>query len=100
MKESVVAEIFKAVNVNMLKEEIWGIRNRATNKIIVVGLLDNRIIFADAANWFQAKLWTKKESANEVYRTMCNLSNEFQTNYFVDKLSALELKEYCEVNRI
>ena len=99
MKELIITEIPEATG--MLKEKMrWGIRNRATDKIIVVGLLDNRIIFADAANWFQAKLWTKKESADEVYRTMCNLSNEFQTNYFVDKLSALELKEYCEVNRI
>lgn len=82
----------------MLK--LYGIRNRVTNKIIFVGLLDDRVIFADATNWFQAKVWTKKENVEEVYRIMCNLDNGFQINYFVDKLSDLELKEYCKVNEM
>ena len=84
----------------MLKFDLYGIRNRITDKIIVVGLIDNRVIFADATNWFQAKVWTKREDADEVYRVMCNLDNEFQINYFVDKLSDLELKEYCKANKI
>lgn len=84
----------------MLKFDLYGIRNRVSNKIIVVGLLDDRIIFADATNWFQAKVWTKREDADEVYEIMCNLENGFQINYFVDKLSDLELKEYCKVNKI
>ena len=84
----------------MLKFDLYGIRNRVTDKIIVVGLLDNRVIFADATNWFQAKVWTKKEDADEVYRIMCNLDNGFQINYFVDKLSDLELKEYQKANRL
>ena len=83
----------------MLKFDLYGIRNRVTDKIIVVWLLDDRVIFADATNWFQAKVWTKKEDADEAYRVMCNLDNGFQINYFVDKLSDLELKEYCKVNR-
>ena len=85
---------------DMLKFDLYGIRNRLTDKIIIVGLLDNRVIFADAANWFQAKVWTKREDADEVYRVMCNLDNGFQINYFVDKLSDLELKEYQKVNKI
>ena len=85
---------------DMLKFNLYGIRNRITDKIIVVGLLDDRVIFADATNWFQAKVWTKREDADEVYRIMCNLDNGFQINYFVDKLSDLELKEYCKVNKI
>ena len=85
---------------NLLKINLYGIRNRVTDKIIVVGLLDDRVIFTDATNWFQAKVWTKKEDADEVYRIMCNLDNGFQINYFVDKLSDLELNEYCKVNRI
>jgi hypothetical protein len=84
----------------MLKFNLYGIRNRVTDKIIVVGLLDDRVIFADATNWCQAKVWTKREDADEVYRIMCNLDNGFQINYFVDKLSDLELKEYCKVNNI
>lgn len=40
----------------MLKFGLYGIRNRVSNKIIVVGLLDDRVIFADATNWFQAKV--------------------------------------------
>ncbi len=84
----------------MLKFDLYGIRNRFTDKIIVIGLLDDRIIFADATNWFQAKVWTKREDADEVYEIMCNLENGFQINYFVDKLSDLELKEYCKVNKI
>lgn len=84
----------------MLKFGLYGIRNRVSNKIIVVGLLDDRVIFADATNWFQAKVWSEKEVADEVYRIMCNLDNGFQINYFVDKLSDLELKEYCKVNKI
>lgn len=84
----------------MLKFDLYGIRNRITDKIIIVGLLDNRVIFADATNWFQAKVWTKREDADEVYRIMCNLDNGFQINYFVDKLSDLELKEYQKVNKI
>lgn len=84
----------------MLKFDLYGIRNRVTDKIIVVGLLDDRVIFADATNWFQAKVWTKREDADEVYRVMCNLDNGFQINYFVDKLSDLELKEYQKVNKI
>lgn len=84
----------------MLKFDLYGIRNRVTDKIIVVWLLDDRVIFADATNWFQAKVWTKKEDADEAYRVMCNLDNGFQINYFVDKLSDLELKEYWKVNRI
>lgn len=84
----------------MLKFDLYGIRNRVTDKIIVVELLDDRVIFADATNWFQAKVWTKKEVADEVYRIMCNLDNGFQINYFVDKLSDLELKEYQKVNKI
>lgn len=84
----------------MLKFDLYGIRNRVTDKIIVVGLLDDRVIFADATNWFQAKVWTKREDVDEVYRIMCNLDNGFQINYFVDKLSDLELKEYCKVNKI
>lgn len=85
---------------DMLKFNLYGIRNRITDKIIVVGLFDDRVIFADATNWFQAKVWTEKEVADEVYRVMCNLDNEFQINYFVDKLSDLELKEYQKVNRL
>ena len=84
----------------MLKFDLYGIRNRVTNKIIVVGLLDDRVIFADATNWSQATVWNKKENVDEVYRVMCNLDKEFQINYFVDKLSDLELKEYCKVNRM
>ena len=84
----------------MLKFDLYGIRNRVTDKIIVVGLLGDRVIFADATNWFQAKVWTKREDADEVYRIMCNLDNGFQINYFVDKLSDLELKEYQKVNRL
>ena len=84
----------------MLKFELYGIRNRVTDKIIVVGLFDDRVIFADATNWFQAKVWTEKKVADEVYRVMCNLDNGFKIDYFVDKLSDLELKEYCKVNRI
>ena len=53
-------------------------------------------IFADTTNWFQAKVWGKREDVNEVYGIMCNLDNEFQINYFVDKLSDLESKEYCK----
>ena len=49
---------------------------------------------------FKQKCGVKKEVADEVYRIMCNLDDEFQINYFVDKLSDLELKEYCKVNRI
>lgn len=84
----------------MLKFDLYGIRNRITDKIIVVGLLSDRVIFADATNWLQAKVWTKREDVEEVYRIMCNLDNGFQINYFVDKLSDLELKEYCKVNKI
>ena len=85
---------------DMLKFDLYGIRNRVTDKIIVVGLLDDRVIFADATNWFQAKVWTKKEDADEAYRVMCNLDKGFQINYFVDKLSDLELKEYQIENKI
>lgn len=85
---------------NTLKFDLYGIRNRVTDKLIVVGLLGDRVIFADATNWFQAKVWTKREDADEVYRVMCNLDKGFQINYFVDKLSDLELKEYCKVNNI
>ena len=84
----------------MLKFDLYGIRNRVTDKIIVVGLLGDRVIFADATNWFQVKVWTKREDADEVYRIMCNLDNGFQINYFVDKLSDLELKEYQKENRM
>ena len=76
----------------MLKFDLYGIRNRVTNKIIFVGLIDDRVIFTDITNWCQAKVWSKKENAEEVYRIMCDLDNEFQINYFVDKLSDLELK--------
>jgi hypothetical protein len=78
----------------MLKFDLYGIRNRVTDKIIVVGLLGDRVIFADATNWIQAKVWSKKEVADEAYRIICNLDKGFQINYFVDKLSDLELKEY------
>lgn len=84
----------------MLKFNLYGIRNRVTNKIIAIELLDNRVIFADATNWFQAKMWTEREDADEAYRVICNLDNGFQINYFVDKLSDLELKECYKVNRI
>ena len=84
----------------MLKFDLYGIRNRVTDKIMVVGLLDDRVMFADATNWFQAKVWTKKEDVDEVYRVMGDLDKGFQINYFVDKLSDLELKEYRKVNRI
>ena len=85
---------------DMLKFNLYGIRNRITDKIIVVGLLGDRVMFADATNWFQAKVWTKREDVDEVYRIMCNLDNGFQINYFVDKLSDLELKEYQKENRM
>jgi len=78
----------------MLKFNLYGIRNKVTNKIIVVGLIGDRVIFADATNWCQAKVWTERENADELYRIMCGLNKEFQINYFVDKLSDLELKEY------
>jgi hypothetical protein len=83
-----------------LKFDLYGIRNRVTDKIIVVGLLDYRVIFADSTNWCQAKVWTEREDADEIYRIMCNLDKGFQINYFVDKLSDLELKEYQKVNRM
>ena len=84
----------------MLKFDLYGIRNRVSNKIIVIELLDDRVIFADVTNWFQAKVWIKREDADEVYRIMCNLDKGFQINHFVDKLSDLELKEYQKVNKI
>ena len=84
----------------MLKFDLYGIRNRVTDKIIVVGLLDDRVIFADATNWFQAKVWSKRGDADEAYRVICDLDKGFQINYFVDKLSDLELKEYQKVNKI
>ena len=85
---------------DMLKFNLYGIRNRVTDKIIVVGLLDDRVIFADATSWFQAKVWTEREDADKAYRVICNLDKGFQINYFVDKLSDLELKEYQKVNKI
>ena len=85
---------------NMLKFDLYGIRNRFTDKIIVVGLIGDKVIVADAINWSQATVLNKKENVEEVYRIMCNLDNGFQINYFVDKLSDLELNEYCKVNKI
>ena len=84
----------------MLKFDLYGIHNRVTDKIIFVGLMDDRVIFADAINWFQSKVWSKREDVDEVYRIMSNLDDKFQINYFVDKLSDLELKEYRKVNRV
>ena len=45
-------------------------------------------------------MWTERENADEAYRVMCDLDKGFQINYFVDKLSDLELKEYQKVNKI
>ena len=44
------------ISSEILKFDLYGIRNRVTDKIIVVGLLDDKFIFADATNWFQAKV--------------------------------------------
>ena len=84
----------------MLKFDLYGICNRVTDKIIFVDLMEDRVIFADAINWFQSKVWSKREDVEEVYRIMSNLDDKFQINYFVDKLSDLELKEYRKVNRV
>lgn len=105
LSEEDLAEVNEILNnilklSEMLNFDSYGIRNKITDKIIVVGSLDDRVIFADATNWFQAKVWTKKEVVDEVYRIMCDIDNGFQINYFVDKLSDLELKEYRKVNRV
>lgn len=50
------------ISSEILKFDLYGIRNRVTDKIIFVGLMDDRVIFADATNWFQAKVWSKKGS--------------------------------------
>ena len=98
LNNSILNNVLKVAD--MLKFDLYGIRNRVTDKIIAVGLLDDRVIFADATNWFQAKVWTEREDADKAYRVICNLDKGFQINYFVDKLSDLELKEYQKVNKI
>ena len=42
----------------------------------------------------------EREDADEAYRVMCDLDEGFKINYFVDKLSDLELKEYMKKNKI
>lgn len=96
LTQTIINNIIKISDV--LKEDLWGIRNRVTDKIIVIGLFDDRVIFADATNWCQAKVWNERESVEKVYSIICNLGENFKDNYFVDKLTNDEYENYCKEN--
>ena len=69
---------------NLLKINLYGIRNKETDKFTVIGILDNKVLYADASNWIQVKLWNKIEDAKTVYDILCKCGNEdFKVNKIV-----------------
>ena len=85
---------------DMLKEDLWGIRNKASRKFINVGLMGSQLLLCDSTNWMNVAIWNERESAEKVCNVICDLQKDFIDNYFVDKLSEKELKFYRMENRI
>ena len=82
-----------------LKTDLYGIRNKKTNKFIIMGLIENQLLYADSQNWVNLNLWNDIESAKTVYNIMSSDEN-FKENYFVDKLDDNEKENYCTENNI
>ena len=96
--EQIINNIIKISD--MLKEDLWGIRNKASRKFINVGLIGNQLLICDSTNWMNVAIWYERESAEKVCNIICDLQKDFIDNYFVDKLSEKELKEYRIENKI
>lgn len=84
----------------MLKTDLYGIRNKKTNKFTVMGLMENQLLITDALNWIQTKLWIDSKDVETVYNILCNNNTDFKESYFIDKLTNDEYEEYCKENRI
>lgn len=98
--KQIIDNIMKVCNAISVNPNLYGIRNKETKKFITVGLLDNRLLFCDSSNWIQVTLWTEKNCVEMVYKTISDIENEFAENYFVDKLTEDELKNYCKENNL
>ena len=65
--------------------DLWGIRNRKTNKFIYIGTLDDRILWCDSEKTENATLM-RNEDIKSVYDIMSKYNEDFKKNYFVDKI--------------
>ena len=79
-------QTLKAIeNYLELCKNLWGIRNRKTNKFIFTGILDNRLLICDSEKTENATLMRNEEDMKSVYDILANDEN-FKKNYFVDKV--------------
>ena len=79
-------QILKAIeNYLEIYKNLWGIRNRKTNKFIYIGILGDRILWYDSKKTENAKLWRTFEEIESVYGILAKDEN-FNKNYFVDKI--------------
>ena len=76
-------------------KNLWGIRNRKTNKFIYIGMIDNKILWCDSEKIENAKLWRTFEEVESVYNILAKDEN-FNKNYFVDKIKDEDYYELIE----
>ena len=78
-------QTLKAIeNYLELCKNLWGIRNKDTNKFIFIGTIDNRILWFDSEKVENANLWRTIEEVETVYNIIAKYENF--TKYFVDKV--------------
>ena len=87
MKELIVTEILEAVNI--LKEEMWGIRGRETGEFISIGFIGDELIYGTPLHISSANLWRSLSDAEETYGILAQDGN-FAEGHFVDKASDAE----------
>ena len=97
--QEVIDMIVNATDNFKLKIDLYGIRNKKTNKFIIMGLIENQLIYADSQNWVHLNLWNDIESAKIVYNII-SIDKNIKENYFVDKLNDNEKEEYFTENKL
>ena len=79
--------------IEFTKMDMFGIRNRKSNKFIYIGLLGDRILYCDRDNVVECPLWSEENDAKTVYDAMCKYDEHFNENYFIDKCNEDEMSE-------
>lgn len=72
---------------------LYGIRNKTTNKLIIVGELNGEILYGIDCNIKVAYIRNNKENVESVYNILSQ-DKDFKNDNFVDVLTDEEIKEY------
>lgn len=72
---------------------LYGIRNKTTNRFITVGKLNGEILYGIDCNIKFAYIRNNKENVKSVYNILSQ-DKDFKNDNFVDVLTDKEIKEY------